>query len=337
MSSTRESFLLPDIMHFLPFKGSINPHYERAAKASSAWVNSYSFVPEHKRVFFQQGGSELLCAYTHPYAGYEELRTIMDLINLLFAMDEISDDQNGKVAYKTGRILLNTLRDPDSSDGSALVQMTKGFRERLLRFNRPACYQQLIKHTEDYVNAVVLEAELRERKEVLDPDAYIVLRRENSAVRCCFALFGIILGAELPAEILEHPTMMRLHLAAVDMTSLSNDLYSYNREQAMGHAGSNFLTVLMKSKHCDLQTSADHLGAHFKQLMDDFQVDKTRLPSWGPQTDAVVTRFVVAMEIWVVGNCEWSFETPRYFGAQREQVKRTRDVELYPQRHEHDG
>ncbi|TFY54399.1 hypothetical protein EVJ58_g8887 [Rhodofomes roseus] len=328
------SFVLPDLMPLLPFKGSYNSHFERAAKASSAWVNSYRIVSDRKRAFFQQGGSELLCAYAYSYAGYEELRATMDLVNVLFTVDEVSDEQNGKDAYKTGRIFLNALRDPDWHDGSALAQMTKEFRKRLLQFNVPACYRRLLKHCEDYVNAFAVEAELRERNEVLDPEAYIVLRRENSAVRFCFGMFGFVLGLDLPDEIFEHPVMMRLHLAAVDMVCWSNDLYSYNMEQAMGHTGNNVMTVLMKSKNCDLQTAADHVGEHFKQLMDDFQADKARLPSWGPQMDAVVAKFVMAMETWVVGNCEWSFETQRYFGVQREEIKRTRVVELYPKRDE---
>ncbi|KZT64434.1 terpenoid synthase [Daedalea quercina L-15889] len=335
MTSTPGSFILPDLIALLPFKGSFNSHFEQAAKSSSAWVDSFRAVPDRKRAFFQQAGSELLCAYAYPYAGYDELRATMDLVNILFTVDEVSDEQNGKDAYKTGRVFLNALSDPDWHDGSPLAQMTKDFRKRLLQFNVPACYRRLLKHCEDYVNAFTMEAELRERNEVLDPESYIILRRENSAVRFCFGMFGFVLGVDLPDEIFEHPVMMRLHLAAVDMVCWSNDLYSYNMEQAMGHTGNNVMTVLMKSKDCDLQTAADHVGVHFKQLMDSFQADKARLPSWGPEMDAVVAKFVMAAETWVVGNCEWSFETQRYFGVQREEIKRTRIVKLYPKREEH--
>ena len=125
MSSSPKSFVLPDLIPLLPFKGAFNAHYERASKSSSAWVDGYRIVPDRKRAFFQQGGSELLCAYAYSYAGYEELRTTMDLVNILFTVDEVSDDQNGKDAYKTGRVFLNALREPDWDDGSALARMTK--------------------------------------------------------------------------------------------------------------------------------------------------------------------------------------------------------------------
>lgn len=49
----------------------------------------------------------------------------MDLVNILFMGDMVSDGQNGKDACKTSRVMLNALRDPDWHDGSALAQMTK--------------------------------------------------------------------------------------------------------------------------------------------------------------------------------------------------------------------
>ena len=99
----------------------------------------------------------------------------------------------------------------------------------------------------------------------------------------------------------------------------------------MGHTGNNVMTVLMKDKQCSLQEAADHVGTHFKQLMESFEADKARLPSWGPELDAVVAKYVMAMETWVVGNCDWSFETQRYFGPQHAEVKRTRLIMLRPQ------
>ena len=38
------------------------------------------------------------------------------------------------------------------------------------------------------------------------------------------------------------------------------------------------------------------------------------------------------MENWVIGNLNWSFETQRYFGHARHEIKRTRVVHLTPRR-----
>jgi hypothetical protein len=86
----------------------------------------------------------------------------------------------------------------------------------------------------------------------------------------------------------------------------------------------------MKERRLDLQTASDEVGVYFKELMDRFIADKTRLRSWGPSIDADVQRYVEAMGHWVIGNLEWSFETQRYFGADHCGVKATRLVTLRP-------
>ncbi|OBZ72724.1 Linoleate 10R-lipoxygenase COP4 [Grifola frondosa] len=269
-----------------PFKGSFNPHYAEASAESSAWINSYRVLSDRKRAFFLQGGSELLCAYAYPYAGYEQFRTCCDFVNLLFTVDEISDDQNGKDAYGTGLVFYNSMRDLNWDDGSTLCKMTKEFTVRLLKHCGPLTYRRFIKHCKDYVEAFAKEAELRESGQVLDLESYQILRRENSAVRFCFGLFGYVLGIDLPDEVVEHPAFVTMHLATVDMVCWSNDIYSYNMEQAMGHTGNNVMTVLMKGEHIGLQAAADRVGDHFKGLIDTFVKTKTNLPSWGRKIDA---------------------------------------------------
>lgn len=72
------------------------------------------------------------------------------------------------------------------------------------------------------MRAVAIEAKYREDGIVLDVAAYDILRRENSAVRCCFGLIGYMLGEDLPDAVYEHPTFQQLHFAAVDMVTWSN-------------------------------------------------------------------------------------------------------------------
>lgn len=100
----------------------------------------------------------------------------------------------------------------------------------------------------------------------------------------------------------------------------------------MGHIGNNILTVLMKEKSIGLQEAADYTGRHFKNLLDQFLNCKANLPSFGPKWDPVVAHSIMAMEAWVVGNLEWSFDVQRYFGRQHSQIKQTLIVDLYPKR-----
>lgn len=86
--------------------------------------------------------------------------------------------------------------------------------------------------------------------------------------------------------------------------------------------------MAMHGKKITLRQAADYVGEFFQSLLDMFQMNKAQLPSFAIVTkvddvDRDVEKYVHALELAVVGNLCWSFETKRYFGEDKEQVKRT--------------
>ena len=109
-------------------------------------------------------------------------------------------------------------------------------------------------------------------------------------------------------------------------------------EQARGIVGNNIVSVLMKERSIDLQEASDVIGQQFQTLMARFVETKARLPSFGNATlDDAVSKYVAAMEHWVIGNLEWSFKTNRYFGAEHMRVKETLVVVLRPRESDEEG
>ena len=96
--------------------------------------------------------------------------------------------------------------------------------------------------------------------------------------------------------------------------------------------GNNIVTVLMEANGFNLQQAVDRAGRIWGDLMNRFVEERKRLPSWGPELDRDVNRYVDAIGHWVVGNLCWSFESQRYFGSALEEVKRTGIVRLRPRR-----
>ncbi len=136
MTTPSNIYTLPDLHSMCPWRASLNPHHAAAAAASSAWVLSYDIFQlisdEKKHDFFIKRGSELLCAYAYPYAAQEMLRTACDFVNLLFTIDEVSDEQDGAGAQKTAQIVLCALSDESYDDDSVLCTMTKEYVVLLL-------------------------------------------------------------------------------------------------------------------------------------------------------------------------------------------------------------
>ena len=321
---------LPDLLSACPIKPSKNLHYEKGASESSSWINSYNVFSASKKAALARDYNELLVAHTYPYAGYEEFRTCCDFVNLLFVVDEISDDQGGAGARDTGNVFLQAMCDPEWDDGSALASITKHFRQRYFRTAGPNTARRFLTHCKDYIECVGTEAELRERGEVLDVDAYTALRRENSAIRLCFGLFEYALGFDLPDEVFENEAFMELYFAGCDLVCWANDLYSYDMELAKGHRGNNIITVLMESQQFSLQDAADSVGVHFADLMQAWSAAQSRLPSWGPQINADVAKYIEATGHWIRGNLDWSFASERYFGPEHLTIQRTLQIQLRP-------
>ena len=105
-------------------------------------------------------------------------------------------------------------------------------------------------------------------------------------------------------------------------------------EHFQGLDGSNLITVLMHHEGLRMQEAANKIGNQFQELVNTFNHGKETLPSFADSPDGYegidddVMKFVHSMEQWVIGNLTWSFETPRYFGAEGKEVARSLTVTI---------
>ena len=89
-------------------------------------------------------------------------------------------------------------------------------------------FNRFVKHFVSYVVAVSTEAKYRTDNVVLNSAAFDVIRRENSAVRCCFDLIGCLLELDLPDAVFEHPLFQKMYFAAVDMVTWANVSFKFS-------------------------------------------------------------------------------------------------------------
>ena len=175
------------------------------------------------------------------------------------------------------------------------------------------------------------------------------MRRETSACKTIFDLIEYSLDFELPSAVVEHPVIVALNNDANDFVTWSNvraissplltvshlltkssqDLYSYNVEQARGDTH-NMICVHMMKDGLTLQQAVDRLGEMCKQSIDRFVENLPLVPSWGDRIDRDVKLYVNGMRECIVGSLHWSFQTKRYFGDNGGEVRATGVVELLP-------
>lgn len=78
------------------------------------------------------------------------------------------------------------------------------------------------------------------------------------------------------------------------------DIFSYNVEQSRGDTH-NMIVILMTYHAYDLQSAVDYVGELCSQTIDSFCDNKGKIPSWGPEVDTMVSRYVQGLQDWIVG------------------------------------
>ena len=91
----------------------------------------------------------------------------------------------------------------------------------------------------------------------------------------------------------------------------------------------NLISVLRHIEpSLSVQEAMDKAGQMIVDRYADFERVRRQLPSWGATVDVQIEAYVNGLASGIIANAVWSFETPRYFGNEREEVKRTRRITL---------
>lgn len=61
------------------------------------------------------------------------------------------------------------------------------------------------------------------------------------------------------------------------------------------------IVILMEYHGLDLQGAVDYVGDLCAQTIDTFNENKTNVPSWGPEIDDMVSRYIQGLQDWIVG------------------------------------
>jgi len=261
-------------------------------------------------------------------------------MNVLFAVDEISDVLDGKEAEKLARIILKDLSDPwrakvADSTVHPLVSVYRSLLSSVVNIASSSVAHRFAKDFERYLQAMVREAGDREKREIKPSiDEYLELRRYTGAIKP--SLDMILLPLDIPDYILDDQRIRNLESMAIEMIAVANDVVSFNVEQARGDIH-NMAIVIMNERGVGVQEAMDIVGQWYRQRAKDFVKAMHDLPIAEPKVQADIQKYVWGLGNWVTANYEWSFESERFWGGipLDEDAKTVHDqvsIELMPQR-----
>ncbi|KAF5350098.1 hypothetical protein D9756_009238 [Leucocoprinus leucothites] len=327
------TFLLPDFLAEWPYERRLHPDFGTVDVEAADWVNENRLFNEKAQRSFDKSLFGLLGCLIFPLETKAFCRVGCDLANAYFVIDEYNDVAEPEVAAQVCDTVMDVLRNPykERKEGDKLGIYMQGFWQRALALTKPGapCIGQFIDGFDLYMTSMIQEADDRETKRVRMVDDYLQLRRETFGAQATIAFLGF--GLELPEEVLSHPVMKSMTLAAMDLLCLTNDMHSYPVELARGIAFHNIVTSIIQEHKLDVPAAMEWLENFGKHRVATFLSGIDELPSWGPEVDADVQRYIENMGYLVRGADAWSYESERYWGEKGQEVQTTRIVTLFPE------
>ncbi|KAF9465685.1 isoprenoid synthase domain-containing protein [Collybia nuda] len=328
------SFHLPDIHRDWPFPRADNPHYVEVASESVRWIESFKLFPTDRQRSFHAILPGLLGSMAYPNLSRAHFRTACDLMNILFAVDDISDRLNPTEAKVIADAMLDALRNPEKERDITehrLADLVRSFWARALETASSTTIRRFIRSYEDYVCAMTQEAQDRQYKSVRKSmDEYLDLRRYTGAIKPSLDL--ILLPLEISDKLLDSPTVKELEMIAIELIAVANDIVSFNVEQARGDIHNLVIVLMDGDKKMTVQTAMDLVGQWYRKRGQDFVEGLKRLPSVDDGNYEVLClhQYAWGLGNWVTANYEWSFESHRFFGEENGEVMKHRVVKLLP-------
>ncbi|KAG6810286.1 hypothetical protein H0H92_012584 [Tricholoma furcatifolium] len=312
-SSKPTSFILPDLVSHCPFPLTYHPDGDTVAQQSVEWLdtNCPDLSPKGRRALRGLQAGELT-AFCYNTTTPERLRVVSDFMNYLFHLDNISDGMMTRETDVLSDVVMNALwfsdrYVPTTAKGKEQPaeevnpgKLARDFWARCIVDAGPGVQERFKETLGLFFEAVNIQAKARDADVIPDLESYIDVRRDTSGCKPCWALIEYALDIDLPDFVIEHPVIQNLNRWTNDLVTWSNDIFSYNVEQARGDTH-NMIVILMKSQNLSLQEAVDFVGDLCEQTIIGFIEDRKRIPPWSPDIDLMVERYVEGLQNWIVG------------------------------------
>ncbi|CAE6390814.1 unnamed protein product [Rhizoctonia solani] len=324
--------ILPNIGDYTRrfFSLRCNPFHQEGETASHAWFDSYGIMSGPQREKFFSCNFCLLVSLLYPDADLEHLRPAMDFMLWLFAFDDMADlgDFRLEGLKRAVDITMNVLQKPDDVQPELKIAATlHSFFDRMRRNGSPQAIKHFVEATEKYTRAITQEMADKHTGHVQTLEEYRKCRQDTSGVKLSLAALEYAHKIDMPDQVLHDPTISELSLAANEILTWANDIFSFRNEQARGHTH-NLVYILMWHNQLGVQEAVNYANHLIEKRVDDYLQAKSSLDSFGPYLDGEITRYIQGIEYCIQACIDWTFMTIRYFGTDTAKVKETGVVKL---------
>ncbi len=279
-----------------------------------AWVKRFKLVNEAQVVGFER----IICGTAARFgffsASPEVVGIAADLISWLFLFDDAYPegtyrfDVHGlETACGQYLNLLETYPNakPHSHFGTALLDL----RERMGRHAPASWLARFTQSLRYYFQGCIREAHFRQSNTVPSVAEYMDLRRASFGYAPMADLMELIFGTYLTDEERHSPQVIRLRTLGVDISAYVNDLYSYEKENAVGDV-CNIVKVVELNQGLSADAACAQVGQMHDEALGQLLLMESQLNAI--PTSPAVRNLARAIREWSQGHHDWSIRCRRY-------------------------
>jgi Terpene synthase family 2, C-terminal metal binding len=306
-----------------PFPLRINQHVQQAHEHSLRWVRQ-AFGDELLAQKVARARMAWMVAGFYPDAGSAELLLASDYLCWAFALDDLGDET--PVGERPAQLAELFERFDSAFTGAAprleepaAVAALRDIVSRLRCLATPEEVEAFRAGNQSYFGGMLWEANNRAGKWVPHESSFLTLRPAAGAVPPFFALVEPLERLRLPAAVKAHPQVLELQRLAGAIVCWMNDVLSYEKERKQGDVHN---LAIVYEVHRGLLPGAA-LAQAVKLCnaeVDGFLARSHALPTFGPEQDACLRRYVDVLGSMIRITRDWTLGSARY--AERDDLAR---------------
>jgi len=312
-ASTRRRVQIPDL--YCPFDPAVHPAAADVHTQSVAWARVMGLARDDQHVqALHRAKVGWLVGRAFPVADdLPALQIAADWTTLFCLIDNHIENIHGPaLSHVYLRGLLEVFRlgaAPLIADPFA--QAFRDLRERMIQVGVPAWIDRFGEQLERLFRAFVDEAKYRVLAAVPEMVKYRKMREVSVGLYFGFRLGELTDGIRLPAAVREHPTVRSLESKAAAVVGLANDIYTVEKEMAKGEVN-NMVMVLMHEENLGFDGAMRRAVELHDAETREFAALAAELPSFSPEIDADLRRYIEVLTSMICGHNSWADETDRY-------------------------
>ncbi|MDI3422789.1 terpene synthase family protein [Streptomyces luteolus] len=329
-----QPFTLPDF--YVPYPARLNPQVEAARSHTKGWARRMRML-EGSGVWEERDldahDYALLCAYTHPDCGAEELALVTDWYVWVFFFD----DHFLELFKRRPQVREGAKAYLDRLPAFMPMDLAEGFPEprnpveagladlwaRTVPSMSGGWRSRFAEATENLLNESLWELSNINEGRIANPVEYIEMRRKVGGAPWSAGLVEYAARAELPDSVAGSRPLRVLRDAFSDAVHLRNDLFSYQREVEDEGENSNGVLVMERFLGCTTQEAADAVNDLLTSRLHQFEnTALTEVPGLcaeqglDPARTAAVAAYAKGLQDWQSGGHEWHLRSSRYMNEQ---------------------